>query len=70
MLNCCEITRLLSDRAERKLRLKERMHLCLHLLWCRACRNFGKHMQVIRHLTRAYVGGTSAADRKIDFPGE
>lgn len=68
MLNCCEVTRLLSDGQERKLRLKERLQLFLHLLWCRACRNFGQHMKAIRHITHAYVGGTSEADRKIDVP--
>lgn len=68
MLNCCEATRLLSDGQERKLRLKERMRLCLHLMWCRACRNFGEHMKVLRHITRAYVGGTSAAEGKIEVP--
>lgn len=68
MLNCCEATRLLSDGLERKLRLKERVHLHLHLLWCRACRNFGEHMKVLRHITRAYADGTSEADRKIDDP--
>lgn len=70
MLNCCEVTRLLSDRQERKLRLKERLHLFLHLPWCRACRNFGEHMKVLQHITRAYVGGTSEEDRKIDVPPE
>ena len=70
MLNCCEVTRLLSDGHERKLRLKERMHIYLHLLWCRSCRNFGEHMKVIRHITRSYVGGTSEADKKIDAPAE
>ena len=57
MLNCREVTRLLSEAQERELTLKERLSLNIHLSWCSGCRTFSKQMQAIRQITRAYVKG-------------
>ena len=62
MLKCREVTRLLSDAQERKLRRREKMNLHLHLMWCRGCRNFGAQMKTLRHFTHTYVRGKGAAD--------
>ena len=37
MLNCKEVSSLLSDRLDRKLTLMERVNLRLHLAMCAAC---------------------------------
>ena len=57
MLNCREVTRLLSEAQERELTLKERLSLTVHLSWCSGCRTFSKQMQAIHQITRAYVKG-------------
>lgn len=57
MLNCREVTRLLSESQERTLSLSERMSLKVHLLMCAGCRNFGKQMDALRQIARAYVKG-------------
>nr|WP_321239493.1 zf-HC2 domain-containing protein [uncultured Tolumonas sp.] len=61
MLNCREVTRLLSEAQERELTLKERLSLTVHLSWCSGCRTFSKQMQSIRQITRAYVKGKNEA---------
>ena len=66
MLKCREVTRLLSDAQERKLQHKEKMSLYLHLMWCRACRNFSGQMKILRHITHTYVHGKTATD--LDRP--
>lgn len=57
MLNCHEVTRLLSESQERSLALKERVSLKIHVLMCSGCRNFGKQMHVLRLAMRAYAKG-------------
>lgn len=57
MLNCREVTRLLSESQERPLALPERMSLKMHVMMCSGCRNFGKQMQTLRQITRAYARG-------------
>lgn len=57
MLNCREVTRLLSAAQERELTLKERLSLTVHLSWCSGCRTFSKQMQTLHKITRAYVKG-------------
>lgn len=55
MLNCQDITHLLSESQERKLTLHERMSLKMHVLMCSGCRNFGRHMHTLRQAARAYT---------------
>ena len=45
MMNCQEATRLLSERQERSLTLRERVALGFHLLMCHLCRSFGKNVE-------------------------
>ena len=64
MLNCREVTRLLSDSQERKLALGERLSLRMHLLMCAGCRNFGKQIDALRQIARAYVRGAGQGSDK------
>ena len=67
MLNCEQVTRLLSEAQERKLTLAERMPLKMHIMMCSGCRNFGAQMGMLRHIARAYAeGGPESADHSDD----
>ncbi|HQR70766.1 MAG TPA: zf-HC2 domain-containing protein [Burkholderiaceae bacterium] len=55
MLNCREVTRLVSESQERPLRVNERMGLRLHLMMCSGCRNFERQMAVMRSAMREFA---------------
>jgi len=50
MLNCLEATRLLSERQERPLSLRERLALLFHLSMCRLCRAFDRSVKQLHAL--------------------
>jgi hypothetical protein len=54
MLSCKETSMLLSQAQERRLALRERIGLQLHLLLCDGCTNFRKHLDFIRTAVRRY----------------
>ena len=54
MLTCRQATQLLSEKQDRVLIFKEKCNLQFHLLLCRDCRRFGKQMQTISVLSKAY----------------
>ncbi len=57
MLNCKQVTHLLSEMQERDLRWRERLPLKLHLLMCAGCNNFRKQMDFLRRTCREYAQG-------------
>jgi hypothetical protein len=48
MLSCKDVSRLLSQREDRKLGFSERVALRLHLLICDVCRNISRQMRFLR----------------------
>jgi len=66
MLNCHEVTQLLSESQERSLSLKERLPLKMHLMMCSGCRNFGQQMHTLRQVTHAYVKGENERGVKTE----
>jgi hypothetical protein len=52
MLSCRETSELLSQTQERRLGLRERLGLRLHLLLCDGCANFGRQLELIRAAIR------------------
>ena len=48
MLSCKEVSLLLSKACDQKLAWRERLAVRLHLLYCRGCTQFEKHLQVLR----------------------
>ena len=52
MMNCEQATRLLSEALERPLTFTEKTELRFHTLMCSGCRQFGRQMETLRHLTR------------------
>ncbi len=61
MLNCQQVTRLLSEAQERKLSMRERAELKMHRMMCSACNNFGKQI-----LTMSIIAKKYASDKKVD----
>ena len=55
MLNCQQVTRLLSESQERTLTLQERISLKMHGMMCSGCRNFEKQMHTLRQVARAFA---------------
>ena len=48
MLSCKEATHVMSAAHERKLDLRERIELRLHLLMCQGCTNYNRQLSLIR----------------------
>jgi len=55
MLNCKEVTRLISESQERKLSLLEKMPLKFHLMMCSGCKNFSKQVPFLGQAMRAFT---------------
>ncbi|WP_444935729.1 zf-HC2 domain-containing protein [Microbulbifer sp. JMSA004] len=65
MKTCREATRLMSESQERDLLISEKASLKLHLAVCAPCRNFGKQIKTLRHITKSYAqGGPEKADNE------
>ncbi|MDM5182143.1 zf-HC2 domain-containing protein [Massilia sp. DJPM01] len=52
MPNCREVHRLVSERMDRTLTLRERSGVGVHLMLCRGCTRFEEQMQMLRRAMR------------------
>ncbi len=59
MLTCKEVSRLVSQGLDRRLSLRERIGLRIHLAMCHGCESFARQMQFLR---RAAQGLTPTND--------
>ncbi|PKO29403.1 MAG: hypothetical protein CVU36_12155 [Betaproteobacteria bacterium HGW-Betaproteobacteria-9] len=66
MLNCREVTRLVSESQERKLSVVEKMSLNLHLMMCDGCKNFSLQVPFLRKAMKAY---SERLDEVVDEQG-
>lgn len=57
MLSCKEVTELVSTSLDRKLNIRQRVGIRLHLLICEGCTNFVRQMKVVRAATRRLAEG-------------
>ncbi len=64
MLNCEQVTRLISESQERSLSLSERLSLKMHVMMCSGCRNFSQQVPFIREAMRAYARGKNEEVKK------
>jgi hypothetical protein len=48
MLSCKEVSLLLSKACDQELPWRERLAVRLHLLYCRGCAQFSRHLQFLR----------------------
>lgn len=55
MRNCREITALVSQGLDKKLALRERFAVWLHVSMCSSCRNFQKQTRFIHKLSDRYT---------------
>lgn len=62
MLNCMEVTHLLSEAQDRKLALAEKVRLEMHLAMCKGCKNFKGQMSFLREACKRYA----RAHRNVD----
>ncbi len=63
MMNCKDATRLMSERYERTLSLRERLALKVHTAMCRGCSNYGLHLYVLRLAARRLREGCEGGER-------
>lgn len=52
MLTCKEISKLVSESLDRKLSLRQRMGVQLHLMMCSLCRTYRQQMRALRNIVR------------------
>jgi len=55
-LSCREASRLISQRMERRLSIRERIALRLHMGICDACTRFSLQAEFLRRALKAYAG--------------
>lgn len=51
MRSCKEVSRLASERMDRKLSLRERMAFHVHVMMCRNCLRYARQLAVLRQAT-------------------
>ena len=66
MMSCEYVSRLSSEKMERRLNLKEQFALQMHTTICKGCLHFTKQMDELRQIARIYrqQGDTDVHDRK------
>ncbi len=55
MLDCKQTSQLISQSLDRKLTLRERFALQLHLILCKFCKRFSQQLQIIRVSMKSLV---------------
>lgn len=55
MLNCRQTMEMMSQAQDRRLGLRERLNLALHLALCGGCRNASRHLKFIRDACAAWL---------------
>lgn len=53
MMDCAQVTRLAGDYIERRLRLRQRLGMLLHLLMCRGCKDYVEQIRLTMFGLRA-----------------
>ncbi|RNF51528.1 zf-HC2 domain-containing protein [Marinomonas hwangdonensis] len=64
MMNCQQATQLLSEKLDRPLTRKEKMAIGMHTTLCPSCRQFGKQMEELRHISKSYTKGEVPETKK------
>jgi len=61
MLNCRQVTQLVSQSMDTRLRWHERAAVRLHLLYCVWCRRYAGQIRFLRKAARELAGGADQA---------
>jgi putative zinc finger protein len=64
MLNCRQVSDLLSDRLDRNLRPMERLALRIHLSMCKGCARVEGQLEFLRKAVSGLPGSGDDRDRK------
>ena len=67
MLNCKQISQLISQSLDRKLTLRERFALKLHLFICNKCKQFSQHLQTLYIAIKTLIG-LIESNNNIELP--
>ena len=69
MLRCREVSKLVSESMERRLPLRQRMELWMHLALCRLCAGFARQVRLLRRAAQQdpelLVGDRSAPEATL-----
>jgi hypothetical protein len=61
MLNCRQVTRLVSQGMDAKLPWHQRLAIRIHFLYCIWCRRYAAQIKFLRKATREIAGGANPA---------
>ena len=61
MLNCRQVTRLVSQSMDAKLRWYQSLGMRIHLLYCVWCRRYAAQLQILRKASKELAPGVDAA---------
>ena len=64
MINCKEVTKLLSQAQDRKLNLAEKITLKIHTSMCAGCRNFGIQMKQLKVFSSHFIDKKDPSEKK------
>jgi predicted anti-sigma-YlaC factor YlaD len=62
MLSCKEVSIRVSESLDRKLPLRERLKVKLHLLMCQACQRMVRQMALLREASGRYASAEAVAE--------
>ncbi len=68
MLTCKEAARLISEGLDRKLSLRQRMSLRLHLIMCGACSAYRRQVETLNRVVRRRFGQSADDATASDAP--
>jgi len=67
VITCEQASRLASDQLQRRLRLRERASLRLHLILCDGCRRFVEQLKWLHRYLRGAAGEGGALEPEADL---
>lgn len=70
ILNCREISRLVSESMDRRLPFYQRVGIMVHLARCRLCARFAEQLKTIRKLSRELFQYREDLDHTIGLSAE
>ncbi len=65
MLNCRQVTRLVSQSMDARLRWHQRLAVRFHLIYCVWCRRYAAHIQLLRKAARGLAPDAEVSPPKL-----
>lgn len=67
MMNCSEVTRVAGDFLERRLRLRQRIGVLMHIAMCRGCRAYIEQLRLTLLGLRSLPAAAGAREHRDDL---